>query len=183
MAFLIAGGTAAHGFVTGRWAAHAAKVDLELPEIPLVIGDWKGEDLKSGLADDKHLRNLTRKYGHTKSGRSITVSLTLGPAGLGVIAFDRQSISIVPNKMWVDTMAIKSSVMSDEQRTTADLLNLCRGRLLEEFDGLGTSCSGSMPHSYLGGYRIHRPLILGSVITPMMLDSVMDGVVFVAGGD
>lgn len=79
---LVAGGTLAHGYVSGRWSGDAARADLRMPEVPLVAGEWQGEEMKSGLADDKHLRNITRRYTRAKSGRTFTVSLTLGPAGL-----------------------------------------------------------------------------------------------------
>src|SRR5947208_17019237 len=75
-------GAAAHGYVTGRWQAPGAATELALPAIPMALGDWAGEDVKSSLADDPVLKNLTRKYTQARTGRVITVSLTLGPAGL-----------------------------------------------------------------------------------------------------
>lgn len=82
IAGITAAGAAAHGFVTGRWQPRSADANLSLPDVPMVIGEWQGEVMKSGLADDPNLRNLTRKYVHGKSGRVLTVSLTVGPAGL-----------------------------------------------------------------------------------------------------
>src|SRR5262245_27508925 len=75
-------GTAAHGFVTGRWLPQGPASELVLPPVPTALGDWSGEDVKSALADDPVLKNLTRKYTHARTGRVFTVSLTLGPAGL-----------------------------------------------------------------------------------------------------
>src|SRR5262245_37779459 len=75
-------GAVAHGYVTGRWRPRAADIDLVLPDVPQVFGNWRGEDMPSGLAHEPNLRNLTRKYVHAKSGRVITISFTLGPAGL-----------------------------------------------------------------------------------------------------
>lgn len=74
-------GAAAHGTVTGRWKSGGPKTDLVMPAIPEDCGQWKSEQLKSGVTDD-HLRNITRKYTHSRSGRVFTVSLTYGPAGL-----------------------------------------------------------------------------------------------------
>lgn len=82
LAGLIVAATAAHGLATGRWTRADQVADLVLPIVPSQIGDWRGEDLKSDLDGDKHLRNLTRRYTHAKTGRSFTMSLTLGPAGL-----------------------------------------------------------------------------------------------------
>lgn len=74
--------TVAHGQITGRWAAATVKESYTLPELPMKLGDWVGEDQKSNLADDPNLKNLTRKFTHAKSGRAFMVSLTVGPAGL-----------------------------------------------------------------------------------------------------
>jgi hypothetical protein len=51
-----------------------------LPALPLSLGDWRGEDVKSDLATENRLSNLTRRY--TRGTRSFTISLTVGPAGL-----------------------------------------------------------------------------------------------------
>lgn len=75
-------GTLAHGYVTGRWQPRGNDATLAIPEVPLIIGDWRGEELPSGLANEPALRNITRKYSHAKNGRAFSVSLTLGPAGL-----------------------------------------------------------------------------------------------------
>jgi hypothetical protein len=74
-------GTAAHGFVTGRWQPHGPTAEAALPAVPMTLGEWRGEDLKSGV-DEPVLKNLTRKYMHARSGRVLTLSLTAGPAGL-----------------------------------------------------------------------------------------------------
>lgn len=70
---------AAHGVVTNRW--NGGDAAPALPTIPLKAGDWVGEDLKSGI-DDPALANVTRRYTHIRSGRSFTISLTAGRAGL-----------------------------------------------------------------------------------------------------
>lgn len=82
VAIVTVAGAGAHGYVTGRWQARGPDGTVELPSIPMNIGDWKGEDQKSGDGLESVLRNLTRKYTHAKSSRAFTVSLTVGPAGL-----------------------------------------------------------------------------------------------------
>lgn len=74
-------GTAAHGYVTGRWHPAGPKTELVMPAIPESSGQWHSEPMKSGVSDD-NLLNLTRKYTNARTGRVFTVSLTLGPAGL-----------------------------------------------------------------------------------------------------
>lgn len=75
-------GALAHGYVTNRWKPRGEDASLVMPDVPLVLGEWRGEELPSGLANEPALRNLTRKYTHAKHGRVLTVSLTVGPAGL-----------------------------------------------------------------------------------------------------
>src|SRR5262245_6798840 len=75
-------GACAHGYITGRWKPRSADIDLSLPDMPLVLGDWRGEVMPSGLANEPNLCNLTRKFVHAKTGRVFTVSFTAGPAGL-----------------------------------------------------------------------------------------------------
>jgi hypothetical protein len=79
---LTVAGAGAHGYVTGRWRPQAAPTAYVLPEIPVTCGEWRSEPLPSGLADDPVLKNITRKYSHPRTGRTLSVSLTLGPAGL-----------------------------------------------------------------------------------------------------
>lgn len=81
VAILVVTGTGAHGYITGRWSPRAQKSELAMPAIPADVGDWKYEALKSSVVD-VNLRNVTRKYTHARTGRVVTVSLTLGPAGL-----------------------------------------------------------------------------------------------------
>src|SRR5262245_53899146 len=80
VAVLITTATLVHGRLTGRWDARAANASYTLPALPMTIANWRGEDLKSELADDKRLNNLTRRY--TRGTRAFTISLTVGPAGL-----------------------------------------------------------------------------------------------------
>ena len=79
---VIAAGAGAHGYVTGRWLPTGPKTELVMPTIPEFTGEWHGEAIKSGVADEANLRNITRKYTHSRTGRVLTMSLTLGPAGL-----------------------------------------------------------------------------------------------------
>ncbi|MFL5330438.1 MAG: hypothetical protein ACJ8C4_16165 [Gemmataceae bacterium] len=80
VAALITGATIAHGYVTGRWTAHASQASYALPALPQTLGNWRGEEVKSDLGIDQRLTNLTRRY--TRGTRSFTISLTVGPAGL-----------------------------------------------------------------------------------------------------
>jgi hypothetical protein len=79
---LTVAGAGAHGYVTGRWRPQGAAAAYVLPEVPATCGEWRSEPLPSGLADDPVLKNMTRKYTHPRTGRTLSVSLTLGPAGL-----------------------------------------------------------------------------------------------------
>jgi Protein of unknown function (DUF3485) len=79
---VVAAGTGAHGYVTGRWSSRGPQSELVMPAIPEISGNWRGEAMKSGITDEANLRNITRKYTHARTGRVLTVSLTLGPAGL-----------------------------------------------------------------------------------------------------
>jgi hypothetical protein len=79
---VIVAGACAHGYVTGRWTPRSPQAELAMPSIPEISGNWRSEPIKSGITDEPNLRNITRKYTHNRFGRVLTVSLTLGPAGL-----------------------------------------------------------------------------------------------------
>ena len=57
-------------------------------------------------------------------------------AGVRMLAFDRSTVMLDPRSVWVDAIAVMNSVEKEAERTTADLLSLCNGRLLEELDGV-----------------------------------------------
>lgn len=75
-----------HGFWTERWQPSTALQDAaqRLDRVPMTIGDWQGRDVpmdpdaveRSGLN-----ACWTRRYMHTRSGRSVTVVLMCGRAG------------------------------------------------------------------------------------------------------
>ncbi len=79
---VVAVGAGAHGYVTGRWLPRGPQTELVMPAIPEATGDWRCEAIKSGITDEANLRNITRKYTSKRTGRVLTMSLTLGPAGL-----------------------------------------------------------------------------------------------------
>src|SRR4051794_27725548 len=78
---LIGGTTAAHGLAGGRWVE---KVQPSIPDVPKVIGPWRGEDQKSDLNDPEQA-NLTRKYVHARTGKTVVISLTVGHPGLTAV--------------------------------------------------------------------------------------------------
>ncbi len=79
---LILTAAVAHGVVSGRWSG-GDKVP-QVPDVPLKIGDWVGEDQPSEVKDPG-LANLTRRYTHSRTGRSLLISLTVGHPGLTAI--------------------------------------------------------------------------------------------------
>lgn len=78
---LIGATTAAHGLASGRWAEKAVP---SIPEVPKVLGAWRGEDQKSDLNDPEQA-NLTRKYVHARTGKTVVISLTVGHPGLTAV--------------------------------------------------------------------------------------------------
>ena len=71
----VGAGAGAHGYVTGRWLPSGPTAALVMPAIPETSGAWQGETIKSSV-QDQNLRNLTRQYTHTRTGRVLTMSLT-----------------------------------------------------------------------------------------------------------
>jgi hypothetical protein len=79
---VIAATAAVHGIVSNRW--NGADVEAALPEIPMRIADWVGEDVPSQAAEPG-IAHLARKYTHAASGRSFIVSVSYGHPGLTAI--------------------------------------------------------------------------------------------------
>src|SRR5262245_12452318 len=79
---VIAVTTAAHGIATNRW--NGGDEIPVLPDVPMKLGDWTGEDLKSQVTDP-NIAHLSRRYTHTGNGRSIVISLSLGHPGLTAV--------------------------------------------------------------------------------------------------
>jgi hypothetical protein len=74
---------AAHGVVTSRWTG-GRDVIPTVPQFPSTIGDWTGSDDETD-ADDPGMIHFTRKYTHSRLGRSVVVSLTAGHPGLTAV--------------------------------------------------------------------------------------------------
>jgi hypothetical protein len=73
----------AHGVVTARWSG-GRDGTLVMPEVPAIMGDWVGSEDNTDI-DDPNLKNLTRRYTHSKTGRSFLMSLTVGHPGLTAV--------------------------------------------------------------------------------------------------
>ncbi len=76
---IVGSSAAVHGVVTSRWNGGSAAPSI--PAIPMKAGEWVGQDATSNV-NDAALANVTRRYTHTRTGRSFMVSLTCGRAGL-----------------------------------------------------------------------------------------------------
>jgi hypothetical protein len=79
---VIAATTAAHGVVSNRW--NGGEALPVLPEIPLQLGQWVGEEMKSTV-DEPAIAHVGRRYRHSVSGRTFVISLSLGHPGLTAV--------------------------------------------------------------------------------------------------
>lgn len=74
-----------HGVWTERWTRGEEALELaaQLPELPLRIGDWEGEDTQQQASSiDRQLTgSLQRRYTHAATGQSVTVLLLCGRPG------------------------------------------------------------------------------------------------------
>lgn len=76
---LVLASATAHGIVTNRW--NGGDATPAMPQVSMSFGDWIGEELKSQVKEPG-LANITRRYVHGPTGKSYTISLTVGRSGL-----------------------------------------------------------------------------------------------------
>jgi len=81
-AFLLAVGVY-HGLATDRWSdpADGDQPGSVLADLPLVIGDWKGEVLPRGEDDDPKVAVLNVRFHHEPTNRWMVIALSGGRAG------------------------------------------------------------------------------------------------------
>jgi hypothetical protein len=73
-----------HGFWTGRWESgeEAARAGALLRQLPLHLGDWKGQELEPDPREVGHVSGyLYRRYVNQRSGASVAVILASGRPG------------------------------------------------------------------------------------------------------
>lgn len=73
-----------HGLWTDRWASaeEPAALAVRLASVPLVLGDWQGEDLEQTSRPPREVAaHLFRRYVHRPSGEEVTVALIAGRPG------------------------------------------------------------------------------------------------------
>jgi hypothetical protein len=83
LAIILSSGVA-HGLVTGRWQAEAAAAGTQLEQLPLLLGDWQGEDAE---IDAEELRvagasaHVARTYVNRTTGDAAAVVVLCGKPG------------------------------------------------------------------------------------------------------
>jgi hypothetical protein len=73
----------AHGVATSRWSG-GRDGTVSIPAVPMTMGDWVGSEDEVDR-DDPGLVHQTRRYTHSRSGRSFVISLTVGHPGLTAV--------------------------------------------------------------------------------------------------
>jgi hypothetical protein len=73
----------AHGVLTARWSGGRDSA-LVIPDLSAVMGDWVASDDETDK-DDPGMIHFTRRYTHSKTGRSFLILLTVGHPGLTAV--------------------------------------------------------------------------------------------------